>query len=98
MPPIFVSHASKDDDTVTRLHDELEAATGRNLWVDHKDIPPGANWQIAIDQTLRETDTMLLVISRSPLPSRRIGQCGRCGSSAGRCTLTVERGRCSSLA
>lgn len=65
MPPIFVSHASKDDSTVTRLHDELETATGRNLWVDHKDIAPGANWQIAIDQTLRETDTMLLVISRN---------------------------------
>ncbi|MBZ0280423.1 MAG: TIR domain-containing protein [Anaerolineae bacterium] len=65
MPPIFVSHASKDDEIVTRLHNELEAATGLNLWVDHKDIPPGANWQITIDQTLRETDAMLLVISRN---------------------------------
>jgi len=65
MQPIFVSHASKDDEPVTRLHDELETATGRNLWVDHKDIAPGANWQIAIDKTLRETDAMLLVISRN---------------------------------
>ncbi|MBZ0285639.1 MAG: toll/interleukin-1 receptor domain-containing protein [Anaerolineae bacterium] len=64
-PYIFVSHASKDDATVTRLCDELMASTGRDLWVDHKNIATGANWQIAIDTSLREKDAMLLAMSRN---------------------------------
>jgi tetratricopeptide (TPR) repeat protein len=66
MPHIFVSHATADDDTVTRIHDQLEAATGHDLWVDHKDIPKsGVNWQDAIDNALRDSDALLLVLSKN---------------------------------
>ncbi|MBN1202172.1 MAG: TIR domain-containing protein [Anaerolineae bacterium] len=65
-PNVFISHATKDDDTVTRLHDELEAATGHALWVDHKDLkPPESNWRAAIQAALKSCRVGLVVLSRN---------------------------------
>ena len=72
MTHIFVSHSSKDDDTVTRIHDALEATTGREVWVDHQDIPPGADWQTAIDTSLRDCESLLLVLSRHSAASKEV--------------------------
>ena len=33
MPAVFVSHATKDDDTVSRLHDFLETAAKVEIWI-----------------------------------------------------------------
>lgn len=65
MTHIFVSHATADDDMVTRIHNTLEAATGRELWVDHKDIQPGDNWPHEIESHLAGCESMLLVMSRN---------------------------------
>ena len=72
MTHIFVSHSSKDDDTVTRIHDALEATTGREVWVDHQDIPPGADWQTAIDTSLRDCESLLLVLSKYSAASKEV--------------------------
>ncbi len=72
MTHIFVSHSSKDDDQVTLIHDALEAATGREVWVDHQDIAPGADWQIAIDDSLAVCESLLLVLSRHSAASREV--------------------------
>jgi hypothetical protein len=66
MNHVFISHATKDDDTVTRIHDTLEADTGREMWVDHKDLkPPKTNWRADIHKALRESAAGLLVLSRN---------------------------------
>ncbi len=66
MSHIFVSHATADDPTVTRIHDALEAATGQNLWVDHKDIATGDNWQAKIEWALQNGGAnFLLILSRN---------------------------------
>ncbi len=65
MPHIFVSHATADNDIVFRIHDQLEAATGKNLWLDRRDLKPGDNWQDAIDAALRDCESLLLVLSRN---------------------------------
>ncbi len=64
MSHIFVSHASLDDELVTPIHDEVEAATGLNLWVDHKDIVPAENYRDRLHAALRECSAGLLVLSR----------------------------------
>ncbi|HEX2621972.1 MAG TPA: toll/interleukin-1 receptor domain-containing protein, partial [Phototrophicaceae bacterium] len=69
MPDIFISHATKDDETITKIHDELERATGREMWVDHVDIKPGMNWQEAIETALYQCPDLLLVISRASMDS-----------------------------
>jgi tetratricopeptide (TPR) repeat protein len=61
---IFVSHATTDDALVTRIHDQLEAATGNDLWVDHRDLkPPESNWRNAIQKGLRDSDAGMIVLS-----------------------------------
>ncbi len=66
MTKIFVSHATKDDEIVTRLHDALEAKTGHDLWVDHRDLkPPKSNWRKAIHEALQTCDAGLVVLSRN---------------------------------
>jgi hypothetical protein len=72
MTHIFVSHASKDDEPVTRIHDALEAATGRELWVDHKDIKTGDHWQMSIDVSLRDCQSLLLIVSRNSMKSPEV--------------------------
>ncbi len=69
---IFVSHASADDEIVTRLHDALETMTGLNLWVDHRDIALGEDWQSEIDIALRTCPDVLLVLSRQSVQSREV--------------------------
>ncbi|MCC6612330.1 MAG: toll/interleukin-1 receptor domain-containing protein, partial [Anaerolineae bacterium] len=72
MSHIFVSHASADDTIVTRIHDEVEAATRAALWVDHEDIATGANWQRAIDRALADASHMILVVSRASVTREEV--------------------------
>ncbi|MBZ0281308.1 MAG: TIR domain-containing protein [Anaerolineae bacterium] len=63
MPHIFVSHATADDPTVTRLHNELEAA-GIETWVDHVDgLEPGDNWAREIQQAAHDCAAGLFILS-----------------------------------
>ncbi len=64
MPHVFLSHATADDAVIDRLHDALEAATSVNIWVDHRDILPGDEWQTAIERALREAPYLLVALSR----------------------------------
>ncbi len=72
MPDVFISHSTRDDARVTELHDQLEAATGRDMWVDHKDIKPSDNWQVEIDRNLREMKALLLALSRHSAGSAEV--------------------------
>src|SRR5689334_16936015 len=64
MPPIFVSHATADDETANRIIAALEAA-GIEIWVDHEAIHAGGNWRTAIVTALRVCEAMLLILSRT---------------------------------
>ncbi len=69
---IFLSHSSKDDDTVTRIHDAIEKATGEDVWVDHKDIKAGDHWQESIDTALADCTHMLVMLSKDSVISREV--------------------------
>lgn len=72
MPQVFLSHSSQDDAIVTRLHDALEKKTGADLWVDHKNIGPGDNWQAAIDANLRASKVCLVALSPASVVSEEV--------------------------
>ena len=66
MSHIFISHATTDDEVVTRIHDQLEAATQRELWVDHDDLtPPVANYRQSIHEALQTCSGGLIVLSKN---------------------------------
>lgn len=70
---IFISHSTKDDEFVTRLHIALQRR-GYATWVDHiTNIPPGVLWDEALDAALRECTVMILVLSNAALNSQVVG-------------------------
>ncbi|RMF76761.1 MAG: TIR domain-containing protein, partial [Chloroflexi bacterium] len=84
MCDIFISHATKNDDDVTRIHNTLQAA-GLDVWVDHIDgIGPGDRWPQQIQVALNDCTAGLVVLSPDAAESpeveaeyRRILQLGK---------------------
>lgn len=65
MVDIFLSHSSKDDAIVSRIHDALEAA-GFNVWVDHVDgkgVDIGDNFELVIQDALVKCKYGLFALS-----------------------------------
>ncbi|MEZ4668682.1 MAG: toll/interleukin-1 receptor domain-containing protein [Anaerolineae bacterium] len=70
---VFLSHSSKDDATVTRIHDQIEDITKQDVWVDHRDLTtPGTEWQPAIDAALGKLTHMLVILSRHSVTSPEV--------------------------
>ncbi len=64
MPKIFISYRRADSQTFTdRIHDRLEETFGiENVFQDVDDIPPGADFRVAIRQAVSSCDVVLVVI------------------------------------
>jgi tetratricopeptide (TPR) repeat protein len=66
--PIFISHSTKDDDTVRKLRQILEAH-GQRPWVDSREITGGDDLNATIDERIRTARYFLLVASIDALSS-----------------------------
>lgn len=66
MPPprIFLSYAEPDRETVRELYEKL-AAAGMRPWMGFEDILPGENWKTSIDKEIRQSDLILIFLSRA---------------------------------
>jgi len=70
-PRIFVSYAHENREFATKLVNDL-IAEGLNVWMDHLHIPPGIDWDDAIDDALNTCDKMLLLLSKDSLNSENV--------------------------
>ena len=68
MAHIFISYSRKDRAFATRLFDALEAS-GRDAWLDAKDIPPTAEWMTEIERSIEGADAFVFIISPDSLRS-----------------------------
>ncbi|HEX9737483.1 MAG TPA: toll/interleukin-1 receptor domain-containing protein, partial [Thermoanaerobaculia bacterium] len=59
---VFLSYVRETSDDVQRLRDDL-IASGETVWWD-ADIPPGANWKLAIRQALKDAYAFVLCLSQ----------------------------------
>ncbi|NMF83850.1 tetratricopeptide repeat protein, partial [Nodosilinea sp. P-1105] len=66
--PVFISHSSKDDDTVRRLREILEAH-GQLPWVDSRELTGGDELTETIKTAIRTARHFLVVISLDALSS-----------------------------
>ena len=66
--PVFISHSSKDDDTVRRLREILEAH-GLTTWVDSRQLTGGDELTETIKTAIRTARHFLVVISLDALSS-----------------------------
>ena len=62
-PLIFLCHSSADKPAVRELYRRL-VADGFAPWLDEEDIPPGANWELAIRNAVRAADFIVVCLSR----------------------------------
>jgi HEAT repeat protein len=67
MAHFFISYSHQDREFVTELKKRMRAA-GLLPWTD-EDIVPGEAWSIAIDNAIRESDGVIVVISFNSLQS-----------------------------
>jgi tetratricopeptide (TPR) repeat protein len=61
-PPIFISYATADRTEALKVCKALEGR-GTQCWISMRDVPPGANYQEAIVQSLRTARAVVLVFS-----------------------------------
>lgn len=64
----FISYSSRDQAFADRLYVDLQAR-GVRCWFAPKDLPIGARIRDAIDEAIRETGKLLLVLSESSMAS-----------------------------
>lgn len=69
----FISHASSDDGFADKLRLELRDS-GIDTWVDHHDVPAGAEWVASIQAALMTCDIMILLLSNAALKSAFVGK------------------------
>ena len=67
----FVSYAREDRDIALRLTDDLRAA-GVDVWIDHRNIRGGDPWDEAVETALRQSPTMLVILSPDAVQSRSV--------------------------
>src|SRR5215468_2125490 len=67
---IYLCHANEDRHQVREIYQRLRAE-GFDPWLDEEDLLPGQNWEHAVIQALRESDFVLIFLSRH-LVSQRI--------------------------
>ena len=62
MAQVFISYSRKDKEFVQKLVDALVAAN-REVWLDHRNIEPTAEWLKEIFNNIEGSDNFLFVIS-----------------------------------
>lgn len=68
---IFISHSSVDDVFVDTLRATL-MKHGHQVWVDHHNIPAGYHWDDVVEQALKQSAAMVLVLSPDAVSSRNV--------------------------
>jgi len=64
---VFLCHASQDKPVVRELYQRLNAEGWIDPWLDEKKILPGEDWQEAIEKAIRNSDVIVVVLSKSSL-------------------------------
>ena len=64
----FISHSSKDDVFVSRLHNDLQAK-GIRTWYAPEDLKIGGRFHARIEEAIRIYDKLLLVLSKNSVNS-----------------------------
>lgn len=59
---VFLCHASEDKTFVRKLYDDL-LSRGMTPWLDERDLLPGQDWNIAIQDAIRDSDVLIVCLS-----------------------------------
>ena len=68
---IFLSYSRADKDFALKLAQDLRIA-GASLWVDQLDIEPGQPWDRSVEQALKQSPILLVIISSASIQSENV--------------------------
>lgn len=68
-PLIFISYAREDEAKARDLYNRLTQLDFRP-WLDKEDILPGEEWNLKINHTLRQSDFLLICLSKKSITKR----------------------------
>jgi hypothetical protein len=63
---VFLCHSSGDKEKVRRLHSQLKES-GFRPWLDEEDLIPGARWESEIRKAVKQSDIVLVCLSKSSI-------------------------------
>jgi hypothetical protein len=69
---LFISYSRADMPFAVRLADDL-GQQGYSIWLDVRSIPHGANWDSAVENGLKQSDVMLVLLSPASTASQNVG-------------------------
>lgn len=62
MANVFISYAREDFQAASEIYDNL-AAQGYTIWMDKKSLIPGQEWELEIEQAIRNSDVFVACLS-----------------------------------
>ncbi|HTU45154.1 MAG TPA: toll/interleukin-1 receptor domain-containing protein [Bryobacteraceae bacterium] len=65
-PQVFLCHSKGDKEIVKRIHSHL-IDNGFRTWLDEADLLPGQEWDTEIKKAVRESDVVLVCLSKSSI-------------------------------
>lgn len=68
---IFFSYSRDNSEFVIELAKELREA-GATIWLDQLDIKPGTRWDRSIEEALKSSNTLLVILSKSSVESHNV--------------------------
>jgi hypothetical protein len=68
---VFICYAREDENFVLKLAENLKRH-GVRVWLDQWDIPPGADWDEAIDEAISKCAQFLIVLSQAAKESPEV--------------------------
>ena len=68
---VFINHATEDKLLVKKLYSELKKYPWIDTWIDEENLLPGQDWGLEIEKAMKESDAVLVCISRTSV--KKIG-------------------------
>ena len=62
---VFLCHSSNDKPAVRELYQKLCAEVWIQPWLDEEELYPGQDWDLEIQKAIKETDAIIVCISKS---------------------------------
>lgn len=64
---VFLCHSSADKPAVRELYEKLRAEPWIEPWLDEENIFPGDDWDLEIKKAIRETDAIIVCLSKGSI-------------------------------
>jgi hypothetical protein len=68
---IFICYSRADGEFAVRLDNDLDSA-GFDSFLDQNDIPPGARWDEFVEKALKESTTVVVILSPASVSSQNV--------------------------